>query len=193
MSENLPARRAKISVKGLTTFQKIQLYHKEEPGRITLSEKEQEILSRWETAYKKLGKWDTKKEIANDLMKVFGLSHHQAMKDIRNAELLYKEELEVDVEIERGRLMEALRRGMKIAIKAKSPEEIAKISAQMIKATGMDKEVAKPLIDPEEIRPHDIILTTDPEVLWKQAEALRRKQMEMLAEDVDYEETKKEG
>jgi hypothetical protein len=188
--ETKPAtRRARINTKDLNTFQKIQLYYKEEQGRVVLTPTEDKIRQRWEMAYKKLGKWNTKKEVANELSKIFGISHHQAMLDIRAAEMFFKKELEVDVEIERGRLMEALRKGMKLAMKKKDPYAIEKISNAIIKATGMDKEIAKPLIDPAKIKPHTINLSTDPDILKAEADRLRREAMEMEAEDIEYEET----
>lgn len=72
-----------------TTFDRIYKYYHNDKSRVELTKEEEVIRERWEKAWFLLCRHRTKKQVADILVKLFGVSPSLAFDDARNAMMLF--------------------------------------------------------------------------------------------------------
>lgn len=179
-------RRAKVSLQGLTTFQKIQAWYRYGDERVDLPGHIHTMRERWVMAYSQLREWEKKEDIAHMIAGHFGVDIRTAYEDIKSAELLFKKVLETDWEFVKLQLLETYREALKMAKDRKKIKEIEMIGKRI---EGLiPKDTGHKGIDPDKVKPHEIVLSADEDTLRKQIEELNRMAMEEQAEDIDFED-----
>lgn len=172
-------RRARISLSGLSTFQKIQAWYRYGEDRVDLPAHVHTMRERWVMAYSQLREWEKKEDIASLISGHYGVSMRTAYDDIKNAELLFKKILETDWEFVRLSLLETYREALKEA-KDKKKLGYIQLFGKRIEAL-IPKNTGHKLIDPDKIKPHTIVISADEKSLRKQVEELNK-----LAEEAEY-------
>lgn len=179
-------KRARLDTRKLDNYQIIQLYYKEEEGRVPLTEKQEELKNRWEATFASLKKWENStQDVLNDISKSFGVDKRTVSNDIKIARRLFDEELKLDWELITYKRYASLERAIKKAHREDDFSAIARLEAIIQKYKP--KEVESPLIDPNKIKPHVIVLKSSKETLKRQMEENRRKAEQQLAEETSYE------
>lgn len=179
-------RKALISLKDLTTFQKVQAWYRYGDKRVNLPAHIHTMRERWVMAYSQLKEWENKEDIANMISGHYGVDVRTAYEDIKNAELLFKKILETDWEFVKLQLLETYRAAMKTALEKKRINQVEMIGKRI--EALIPKDTGHKGIDPDRIKPHQIVISADEETLKAQIEELNRMAMEENSEDVDWEE-----
>lgn len=146
-----------------TTFDKIVQHYRDES--VVLSDKEKEVLSRWETAFTFMRKHRTVSQTVDLLMRFFpDISKVTAYRDVVNAQRLFGSVMESNKEGLRHLLTEFC---MDLIARAKKNGDMKAENAaiaNMIKINGLDREDPD-LPDFSKLQPHQYNIQLPPEVL----------------------------
>lgn len=166
-----------------STFDRIYKYFFNSKTRIELTVEEQRISERWERAWLFLCRHRTRKQVADLLMRQFGIGRSIAYDDIANAMRLYEDPKEDVKRAKRAIAEDAILKGMDKAWKSGKEELRLKWVEKYIALHQLDKEEGASMSDLiDKFKPHQIVIVSSVESLADQA----RKAQDELAEDVDY-------
>lgn len=166
------------------TFDRIWKYYHNQKSRIELSKEENSIRERLEKAWLVLCSHRNRKQVAEVLVKIFNISLPQAWRDVTDAMKLFGNPQDDLKEAKRAISETNALRGMERCWKNGDMEGYLKFQQEYNKINDLytPKEgdsLAKFLKD---FTPHQIVITTSPEELQRQAEKIASN-----AIDIDYE------
>lgn len=188
MSKGL--RKARPLTTGLTHFEKILAYYLNDNG-IELSEKEEELKNRWDTAFSLLLEWRSREQAVNALMQKFDISKVTAYSDVQNALNLFGDITKSSREGWRFLLFEYNQKTLQLALKDKNLEMVDKCLSRMERLSDLNKDLTD--FNPEKLEALDILIG-----ISKRDKAIIQDKLnkglvdlnDVEAEDIPFEEVK---
>lgn len=171
-----------------TTFDRIFAHYVED---VVLTKKESEIKERWEAAWSLLCNYHSSEQAKPIIAKRFDISERQALRDIRNAILLFGDVTKSSKEGYRHILFEYSMKVWQLAAKNNNIQEMNRAIANMIKIKGLDKEDPDK-IDWADLEPHIIkfSLNHDVKSLIKQSMKSGKIDLDNMLDITDLQKTK---
>src|SRR5690606_4350192 len=138
-------RLAQKNLKERDVFKTLQIFYEkgltpEGKPAILLSEFEEKIRVRWESAFTLLCNFHSPKQAATQMEIVYGVSQDTAMRDVRNATRLFGDVNKSSKEGKRYILYEYAMKCLMMAKDAGDLKEMNAAMSNMIKISGVDKE-----------------------------------------------------
>lgn len=173
---------------GESYFDRIWQYYYDKKCEIKLSDFELQLVDRWEFAWQMRRGMNTKTQIARMMEKKFNISKYTALDDINKAHNLYGGDPEIaNKEAHREIASEWAIMGMQRAWKKGDLEMHQRYLLRYAKLHDLENHDDNGLAAlVKKLEPIVINISTDPEVLQKRIEEMR-KEIEQ-AHDIDYEE-----
>ena len=162
-----------------TTYDKILTWYIDETGKLKLTEKQEDLKSRWEAAYDLLCNYHSPQQATPLLMQQFGLSKAQAYRDVKNATNLFGDINETRKEGIRHILYEYAMKTFQMAAKSHDYAEMNRAIANMIKLKGLDKDDPD-LPDFSRLVPTTQVIQINPEFLQKYGHLIDQSVIEKL-------------
>jgi hypothetical protein len=187
-AEHLPREAKKTSD---TTLDRIYKYYHDRKRHIVLSPKEEEIRKRLDFLWRMRCKPYNRAESLSRWLKEFNLSNRLFYNDWKAVEIIFGDPIEESNKSKRAIANEILLSTIRKAREEKDYASVERLMARYAAINRLEEddntisEMVKKLV------PHTFIITSNPDILKKQAEELMQN---IPAQDIDFEDiTEKEG
>ena len=167
----------------------------EEDKLSRLSDYEQDLKKRWETAFMSMLEFRSVEDTVKRLVNLFDISKATAYRDIQNTEMLFGSFKRYDKEAWRYISIERKHKLYQLALKDKNLELAFKIDSEIDKIIGLDKD--DPVVNLEKIQSnhYEISIARKQELLIKQLFKEGNSVLDMNVSgtiDIDFTEIKEE-
>ena len=183
-------RKAKPLTTGYTHFEKIMAYYLNDSG-IELTDKEEELKARWDTAFSLLLEWRSREQAVNALVQKFNISKVTAYSDVANALSLFGDITKSSREGWRFLLFEYNQKILQLALKDKNLDMADKCLSRMERLSDLNKDLAD--FNPEKLEALDILIgisKKDKEIIQNDLSKGVVNLNNVDAEEIPYEEVK---